>query len=385
MSAVRGGRTVLVTGGGGFLGRAIVERLVARGDRVRSISRGAYPDLELMGVECTRADLADAEALRRACDGCDVVFHAAARAGVWGSFESFYSANVVGTRNVIAACRSAGVRVLVYTSSPSVVFDGRDMKGVDESVPYPEKFHAHYPRTKAEAERMVLAANERRFVATDLRPRANEREPSARDRRTPITTAILGSRASFATVALRPHLIWGPRDNHLVPRIIARGRRLRRIGCENKLVDSTYIDNAAEAHILAADRLLVEATGRPFDDATERAAAQSPAGRAYFISNGEPRPVWDLVNAILAAANLPPVRRRIPRGVAWIAGALLESIYATLRLPGEPQMTRFLAEELSTAHWFDITAARRDFGYSPCISIDEGLELLSKWLARRAK
>ena len=278
----------LVTGGGGFLGGAIVRLLRQRGDSVRSLARGDYPGLRDLGVEQIRGDLADPEAVRRAVEGCDVVFHVAAKAGIWGPFEDFHRINVEGTRNVIAACRATGSRRLVYTSSPSVVFDGRDMEGVDESAPYAERFEAPYPATKAEAERLVLAAND----------------------------------ADLATVALRPHLIWGPGDNHLVPRIIARARagRLRRIGRRPNLVDSIYIDNAAEAHLLAADRL---APGAPI------------AGRAYFISQGEPRPLWDLVNRILRAAGVAPVARSVPTRLGPPGGAACRG-----RLPDPPPPRR---------------------------------------------
>lgn len=323
----------LVTGGGGFLGGAIVRRLRERGDAVRSFSRGRYPALDALGVPQVAGDIADAEAVAAAVKGCDVVFHVAARAGVAGRLADYHRANVVGTKNVLAACRRHGVRRLVYTSSPSVVFDGRDMEGVDESVPYPASYHAHYPRTKAAAEKEVLATN-----GPDL-----------------------------ATVSLRPHLIWGPGDNHLVPRILERGRsgRLRRIGRENKLIDSIYIDNAADAHVLAADRLQ---PGSPI------------AGKAYFLSNGEPLPTWDLVNRILACGGVPPVTRSVPVGLAVAAGAILEAVYGLFRPDAEPPMTRFLARELSTAHWFDISAARRDLGYSPAVSIAEGLRRLESSL-----
>lgn len=321
----------LVTGGGGFLGRAVVERLLARGDTVRSFSRGDYPELRQAGAEVVRGDLSDAGAVRRAVRGCDLVIHTAARVGVTVAYQPFRRTNVDGTRNVIDACRVEDVGGLVYTSSPSVVFAGGDVEGVDESVPYPAHYHAHYPATKAEAERMVLRANG----------------------------------AALRTIALRPHLIWGPRDHHLAPRIIARAKRLRRIGSANKLVDSTYIDNAADAHVCAADRLSCD---------------WRVCGKAYFISNGEPWPMWDLIDAILAAAGRRPVTGTISVGLAGTAGACLETVYRLLGLRGEPPMTRFLASELSTAHWFDITAARRDLGYEPHVSIEEGLRRLRVWL-----
>lgn len=323
----------LVTGGGGFLGGAIVRLLKARGDTVRSLARGDYPALRDLGVETFRGDLADAEMTARAVRGCDVVFHVAAKAGIWGPRAEFERANVEGTRRVIEACRREGVRRLVFTSSPSVVFDGRDMEGVDEAVPYPDHYEADYPATKARAERLVREAND----------------------------------SSLATVALRPHLIWGPGDPHLVPRILARGKagRLRRIGPGNPLVDSTYVDNAADAHLLAADRL---EPGSPI------------AGRVYFLSQGEPWPLWDLVNAILKAGHVAPVTRRVSKRAALAAGAVLETAFRALHLPAEPPMTRFLAGELSTAHWFDITAARRDLGYDPTVSIEEGLRRLERSL-----
>jgi nucleoside-diphosphate-sugar epimerase len=323
----------LVTGGGGFLGGAIVRQLVARGDTVATLSRNHYPALAKLGVTQFQGDVADAAAVAGAMAGQVVVFHVAAKAGIWGRRADFHAANVVGTVNVLTACRAHAVRRLVYTSSPSVVFAGQDLENADESVPYPAHYEADYPRTKAEAERLVLAAN-----GPDL-----------------------------ATVALRPHLIWGPGDNHLIPRLLARARagRLRRIGRVDKLVDAVYIDNAAAAHLLAADRLV---PGSP------------PAGKAYFIANGEPVPLWSLVDRILAAADLPPLRRTLPVWWAVLAGRLCETTWGWLRLPGEPPMTRFVARELATAHWFDQTAARRDLGYVPTVTLEEGLRLLKEWL-----
>jgi nucleoside-diphosphate-sugar epimerase len=327
----------LVTGGGGFLGQAIVTQLRARGIQVRSFSRSEHPVLAELGAEHRCGDLGDEAAVAAAVQGCDTVFHVAAKAGVWGPYDEFYRANVLGTRHVIAACRRHAIRRLIYTSSPSAVFDGRDMEGVDESVPYPAHFEAFYPQTKAEAEQMVLRANDRHL----------------------------------ATVALRPHLIWGPGDNHLVPRILERGAqgKLRRLGRRECLIDTIYIDNAAMAHVLAADHLEV---------------GSAVAGKAYFLAQGEPLPLWDVVNRILAAGGLPPVTRTISPQIAYAIGAILEKIYHVMGWAGEPAMTRFVARELSTSHWFDLSAARRDFGYQAVVSFDQGIERLSEWLASRS-
>ncbi|MEJ2077962.1 MAG: NAD-dependent epimerase/dehydratase family protein [Acidobacteriota bacterium] len=327
---------ILVTGAGGFLGRAIACRLVERGDSVRSFSRGSHPELKQLGIEQQQGDLADAQAVLEACRGVDLVFHVGAKAGIWGRRRDFYRTNVLGTRNVLEACRTLRIERLVYTSSPSVVFDGKDMEGVDESVPYPARFRAAYPETKAAAERLVLSANS----------------------------------SALATVSLRPHLIWGPGDTNLIPGILARGRKggLRQIGTAKKLVDFTYIDNAAEAHLCAADHL---SPGRP------------AAGKAYFISQAEPMPTWEFVNRILASAGLPPVEKSVPRSVAYAGGALLEVLYRLLPVSGEPRLTRFLAEELSTAHWFDISAARRDLAYQPVVSMEEGFRRLQASLSPR--
>ena len=319
---------ILVTGGGGFLGGAIVRELTRRGETVRTFSRRRYPGLDALGVEQIQGDLAEPEAVERACHRVEVVFHTAAKPGVWGDWETYYTANVTGTRNVLQACRRCGVDRLIHTSSPSVVFDGTDMEGVDETAPYPTEYHSHYPKTKAMAEQAVLAA----------------------------------AKEGMQAVVLRPHLIWGPGDPHLTPRILARAHRLRIVGSGQNRVDTIYIDNAAKAHLLAAEAL----RDRP-----------ELSGRIYFISQDDPIPLWDMVNAILAAAGKPPVRRAISQQRAATLGSLLEWIFRTFRIPGEPPMTRFVAEELATAHWFDITAAKRDLGYQPEVSTEEGLKRLA--------
>ena len=326
---------VLVTGGGGFLGFAVVRKLIQRGDQVRSFSRNPYDKLHALGVTQVFGDIADPEAVSAACQGIDLVIHTAAKPGVWGDYEAFYQTNTVGTINVIEACRRWGVGRMVHTSSPSVVFDGRSMEGADESVPYPDHYLTHYPKTKAMAEQAVRRA--------------------ARDR--------------LKTVCLRPHLIWGPGDNHLTPRIIRRAKHLRRVGDGKNRVDTIYVDNAADAHLLAADAL-----------------RRNPAvsGKVYFISQNDPIPLWDMVDHILHAAGLDPVRRSISPGTARAMGAMLEWVYGALGLKGEPPMTRFVAEELATAHWFDTTAARKDLGYAPEVSTEEGLKRLAAWLASDA-
>lgn len=325
---------LLVTGGGGFLGQALCRGLVARGHAVASFNRGHYPELDALGVRQLRGDLGDRDAVMAAFGSqrFDAVFHNAAKAGAWGSHGSYHRANVLGTRHVIEACRAHGIGKLVYTSTPSVTHRATHPVegGTADTVPYGEGFKAHYASTKAIAEREVLAANDE----------------------------------NLATLALRPRLIWGPGDNQLLPRLAARARagRLRLVGGGGNLIDTTYIDNAAQAHFDAFDHL---------------APGAGCAGRAYFISNGEPRPMRDIVNAMLAAVGAPPVTKSLPFGAAYAIGAACEALWTLLPLRGEPPLTRFLAEQLATTHWYDMGPAARDFGYAPKVSVDEGLERLA--------
>ncbi|MFH1975203.1 MAG: NAD-dependent epimerase/dehydratase family protein [Pseudomonadota bacterium] len=329
--AVKYGRKILVTGGGGFLGYAISKLLSERGDSVSSFSRRFYPELEPFNVKQILGDISDKKAVENACEGKDIVFHTAAKPGVWGSYQEYYRTNVDGTVNVIEACRKYDVSCLVHTSSASVVFDGNDMEGADESVSYPKVFHAHYPKTKTIAEQHILKA----------------------------------SMSGLKTIILRPHLIWGPRDNHLVPRIIKRAKRLRIVGNGKNMVDTIYIDNAAYAHILAADSLEKN---------------NSLSGKIYFISQGKPVLLWEMVNDILKAGGLPPVTGTVDPRIAALAGTFLEFLYKLFNIKNEPPMTKFVAKELATSHWFDITAAKRDLGYTPIVSTEEGLRRLEEWL-----
>jgi nucleoside-diphosphate-sugar epimerase len=321
----------LVTGGGGFLGSAIVRRLIERGDAVRSLARNFYPELAALGVDQIQGDLSDPKMVSKACEDRDVIFHTAAKPPPWGTYDDYFQTNVVGTQHVVDACRRHRTPRLVYTSTPSVIFNGENLEGVNESFPYPKKFNADYPKTKAIAEQRVLEA----------------------------------TRQGLQAIILRPHEIWGPEDPHFVPRLLARAKKLKQIGDGKNLIDTIYIDNAAEAHILAADKL-----------------KQNPqlSGRIYFISQDDPIPAWDMINAILKAAGHEPVKGRIPFRVAWSIGAVMEFIYKKFNVSGEPQMTRFLAEAVTTSHWFDISAAKNDLGYRPRVTIQEGLKRLEEWL-----
>ncbi len=324
---------ILVTGGGGFLGGAIARRLCERGEAVTVFGRNPYPHLAKLGIETVSGDVRDADAIRRVCVGVDVVFHVAAKIGIWGRRRDFFEVNVTGTRNVIDGCRRGGVGRLVFTSSPSVVLGEGGLSGVDESLPYPERYLTHYPATKAEAERLVLAANG----------------------------------PGFSTVSLRPHLLWGPGDTQLIPRLLnaARRGRLIQVGDGSNLVDMTYISNAVDAHLDALGRL-------------EPAAAC--AGSAFFISQGEPTSLWVWINELLARVGISQVRRRISYRSAHRLGSVMEVLYRGLGIRSEPPMTRFLAYQLGKPHHFSIAAARRDLGYEPRISMADGLDRLVEWI-----
>ena len=340
-----GTSSVLVTGGTGFLGRRLVERLLAAGRSVAVLARTPAPDLERRGVRFIRAALDDAPAVRAACAGIETVFHVAARVGVWGRYDDFFRTNVLGTRALLEGCRAHGVRRLVYTSTPSVVYNGRDLAGADESLPLTTACPSPYPLTKAIAEREALAANS----------------------------------SALRTIALRPHLIFGPGDPHLVPRLLARARsgRLRIIGSRRNRVDLTPVENVVDAHLLAERALSdchtlydkprepVPGHGHTLSD------SRAAAGRAFFITNGEPVVLWDWINALLSALGERPVARRVSLPVASALGAACEVAWRLLPLRGEPPLTRFVAAELAKDHWFDITAARRDLGYAPRLSLAE--------------
>jgi len=321
---------VFVTGAGGFLGAAICRFLCSQGIKVTGFARSNYPDLQKLGVNMIQGDIASKDKLLDAMKDCDLVFHVASKAGVWGSKAEYFEPNVDGVKNIIEVCKALNIQNLVYTSTPSVTFAGVDEAGIDESAPYANQFLNYYGESKAIAENMILKANSEQLK----------------------------------TLAIRPHLIWGPNDPHLVPRVIERAKagRLKLVGKQDKLVDTIYVDNAAYAHILAAVNMLND--------------NKKCLGKAYFVSNDEPITMANMLNKILSCVDLPHVSKRVPASLAYCAGALLEKIYSVLGKKNEPIMTRFVARQLSTSHYFNINAIKNDLGYSPLISIDEGMKRL---------
>ena len=320
-------KKALVTGGGGFLGKAIIQQLLDKNyAQIKSLSRSLYPELEQMGVESVQMDLCnpDYNILVSILQEVDVVFHVAAKAGVWGSLDSFWSINVVGTQNLLDAAQKANVSKFIYTSSPSAVWNGEDEINLSEKqCPYPTEYLTHYPKSKAEAERRVLSANQ----------------------------------DGFATTALRPHLIWGPEDPHLIPRVIERHKRLRIVGEGSNKVGLTYVENAAFAHILAEEALQDWKTAN--------------AGKAYFITDLEPVVLWDWLNHLLKTLGHQPITKKISATQAYHIGRILEWVWKTFGLSGEPMMTRFVAKQLSSSHYYDLSAAKSDFGYHEKISSEE--------------
>ena len=323
---------VLVTGGAGFLGQAVVRRCLARGYQVRVLGRTPMTGELAAKVAFIRGDIADRTTVDDAVKGCDYVFHVAAKAGVWGPWEEYVRINIAGTSNVVGACLAHGVRALVHTSTPSVVFNGESFRGSDESLPYGDNWLCAYAETKAIAEEVALKA------ASD----------------------------KLKVCALRPHLIWGPGDNHLFPRVLARARagKLRIVGDGENQVDVTHVDTAAYAHLGALDALL----------------AGRANGKAYFLSQGEPVKLWVFINRLLVGAGEKPITKRISQRAAYWLGALLEGAWTLFRLKGEPPMTRFVAVELAKDHWFDVSAARRDLGLKPAVETWAELDRLAATL-----
>lgn len=324
---------VLITGGR-FLGRAILLRLKEKGcEDIRIFCRTGHQEFDELNIDVMNGDIRDARAVMAACEGRTIIFHTAAKAGIWGRRGDFFSTNVRGTSNVVVSCRKHRVPILVYTSSPSVALPPGNVENADESIGYPTRYYADYPESKAEAEKLVLGSDGR----------------------------------DVATVALRPHLIWGPGDPHLLPRIVelARKGKLAQVGDGRNLIDMTFIENAAEAHVLAAENLR---------------NSQKCRGKAYFISDGSPVNLWDWINTVLGRLEIPPVHKTVSYRKAYVAGSIFELAYSILKISGDPPMTRFVAGQLAHSHYFNIAAACGDLGYSPLISKDYAMDETIEWL-----
>ncbi len=326
-------KKVLVTGGGGFVGSALVKELITRDLSVLVVGRNQYPDLEKLGVKCLVGDIRDEQFINRCCSGVDTVFHVAALAGVWGKWNDYYAINVQGSKNVINGCRKNNVQNLIYTSTPSVVFNGENIEDGNESLPYATRFLCHYARSKVMAEKIILNENNK----------------------------------DLYTCAIRPHLVWGPGDPHLIPRLLERGHagKLKGVGSGSSVGDISYVDNVAHAHVLAADNLH---------------SVKSCAGKSYFISQGKPVLLWRWIDELFTRLGIKTVRESVSMPVAYGVGSVLESIYSLCRFKGEPIMTRFIAEQLGRHHYFSIKRAEEDLGYHPVITSEEGMKRLILWI-----
>jgi 2-alkyl-3-oxoalkanoate reductase len=321
----------LVTGGGGFIGSALAYELVKKGYRVTSFSRNDYPELRENGINVKRGDISDINSVLEACKNIDIIFHVAAKAGISGIYGDYYRTNVTGTGNIIHACKMNKIKYLIFTSSASVVFNGTNIEGSDESLPYPVKPISYYTATKAQSEQMILQAN-----SFNLR-----------------------------TLSLRPHLVFGPGDNHLFPAIISRAKKgtLIRIGNGKNMTDVSFIDNVVAAHINAAQTMICN---------------PGVTGKAYFITNGEPVLLWDFLNMMLQVSGHKPVRNSAPAWSANLFSLLDEALHRIIIKNREPVLTRFLVSELTRSHWFNINRARRFLNYNPGVSNMEGLKKMEK-------
>jgi len=318
----------LVTGGSGFLGRRICALLLDQGYSVRSLARNYHKDMDAIGVEQCIGSITELSALKKAAKDCQAIIHTAALAGIWGQPSVYEEINVKGTENVVKACKEEGVKYLIYTSSPSVVFAGEDQIDIDESTDYPENYLCDYSRTKALAENLVLKSNS----------------------------------DQLKTISLRPHLIWGVGDNHLVPRLLESSEKgkLKIIGLGNNKVDMVHVDNAAWAHIDAYNAL-IKGVGE---------------GTSYFITNDEPVEMWAWLNDLLSLLNKKNITKKVPVSFAYKLSQVFELFYKCLAIKKDPPLTRFVVRQLSTHHTYDISKAKSDLNYKIRTSMAEGLEKL---------
>ena len=324
---------ILVTGATSLIGAGVARRFAERGDTTVCLQRRSSDSLaDVVGVEQRLGDLRDADAVMAAASGCDGIVHVAAKVGVVGAWEDYRSVNVDGTANVLAAAARHGIERVVYVSSPSVAHGGEPIVGGGADAPVFGRRGAWYPESKAMAEILALGA----------------------------------STGDCGVVAVRPHLVWGPGDTQLVGRIVERARsgRLALVGGGRALVDTTYIDNAVDALVAALDAVSPDAVC---------------SGRAYVVSNGEPRMIRELVEGICGAAGVEFAPREVSLRLGRAVGSLVERAWPIVRRGEEPPLTRFVAEQLGTAHWFDQRQARDELGWKPAVTIDEGLRRLGAW------
>ncbi len=319
---------ILVTGGAGFLGSYICRDLLKQGHEVTSFSRKTYQKLEDRGIRSAVGDIRDYDSVLKALEGQEAVFHVASLAGIWGNKKTYFDINVTGTKNLVKASKELNIKYFVYTSSPSVVFSKGDLINENESLAYPKKYLTVYAHTKAQAEKYVLDANSE----------------------------------DFKTVSLRPHLIWGPGDPHIFPRLLLKGKKgqLRIVGNGENLVDIIYVENASLAHVQAFTELIK--------------SESAVAGQAYFLGQAEPVNLWDFINKVLKRAGIEEITSYISFTVAYMVGWLFEMIYSLFGIYSpEPPMTRFVACNMGKNHYFCHDKAKRDFNYNPVISVEEGL------------
>ena len=313
---------ILVTGAGGFIGKALSLKLNREGYQVLGLARGDYKEMREAGIEMIRADITNLDSIAPHFKNVDACFHVASKVAMWGRWQEFYQINVQGAMNVLTACLSNKVPRLIYTSTPSVVFGNQSIESGDEGLPYPSKYYSFYARSKALAEKYILKANNQ----------------------------------GIKTLALRPHLVFGPGDKNLIPKLVELGSkgRLKIIGDGNNLVDVTYIENVVEAHRLALLKLM---QGDPVD------------GLAYFIGQG-PVNLWSFINKVLHRFEISPVQKKTSFNIAYFMGGVLEKIFPN------PPMTRFIALQMSKSHYFSHERAEKLLGWHPKVSLADAIERL---------
>ena len=318
---------VFLTGGGGFLGSYIVKLLIKAGHEVTNLSRGDYPELRKIGVKTIRGDITDRELLLEIMKGYDACFHVASKVAMWGHTKDFYQQNVTGTENIIESCKVNGIKYLIYTSTPSVVFGEESISGGNEKLPYPSKTFSRYAFSKSIAEKKVIEAASKELMTTSL----------------------------------RPHLIFGEGDKNLIPRLIesAKKGKLKIIGCGENQVDVIYVENAADAHLQALEQMI--------------ASPEEINGQCFFIGQG-PIKLWPFINKILEKHQIAPIKKRVSFRMAFIVGAVIEGFLGLIRSYDiHPPMTRFVALQLSKDHYFSHEKAHQLLKWTPKVTIDEAL------------